>query len=287
LAGRLRRIDNVHVESLNAFVMDYALPAAILAIAVSAPKGEIIQQWRVPLGLAATMLGLYATAYVTLRRLLKRAADSRVHRGLDDRSAQFWGRRPAARRRRAWAPRRGFRRAGHSVDVRGLSADAHRPGAGGGPGGGGVARRAAVVRAVGRSLSKPIVILPLVGIAVPIAGVSLPSCVLGAFTLMGQSAAGVALFLTGLLLSAQRPSVNATVLTAVALKNIVQPLVAVVILALLGADRMAQHAGLILTSVPSGFFGLRYGADPREAAAVLVLSSVLGAPLLAIASAVT
>jgi malonate transporter len=48
-AGRLRIVDNHHVDGFNALVMDFALPASLFAATASAPRSEMFAQapWHV------------------------------------------------------------------------------------------------------------------------------------------------------------------------------------------------------------------------------------------------
>ena len=43
-AGRLRIVDNHHVDGLNALVMDFALPASLFVATASAPRSEMFAQ---------------------------------------------------------------------------------------------------------------------------------------------------------------------------------------------------------------------------------------------------
>jgi malonate transporter and related proteins len=90
-----------------------------------------------------------------------------------------------------------------------------------------------------------------------------------AFVLIGQAAGGVALFLTGLILSAQRIKPDPNVLSGTLLKNVVHPVLAVGLIPALPMDRDTARAALLLCVLPSGFlgvlFGLRYGIESHVA----------------------
>ena len=43
-AGWLRLVDNVHVDALNAVVMNFALPASLFTATASAPRSELFAQ---------------------------------------------------------------------------------------------------------------------------------------------------------------------------------------------------------------------------------------------------
>src|SRR5262249_30708370 len=127
----------------------------------------------------------------------------------------------------------------------------------------------ALLKAVGRSLRKPIVIAPLGGVAFSLIGISLPEAVGRSFQLIGQTAGGVALFLTGLVLSTQRIRLNPNVLSGTLLRNFLHPVLASGLVLLIPVDRDTARAVILLCALPSGFFGvlfgLRYGLESHVA----------------------
>ena len=58
-AGRLRIVDNRQVDSLNALVMDFALPAALFAATASAWRSQMFAQAPLFAILGVVMLLLY------------------------------------------------------------------------------------------------------------------------------------------------------------------------------------------------------------------------------------
>ena len=140
-------------------------------------------------------------------------------------------------------------------------------------------------------MRKPIVLVPLLGIVFSLLRIPLADIVSRSFQLIGQSAAGVALFLTGLILSAQRIELGANVLSGALLKNVVHPLLAVGLILALPMDRDTARAALLLCALPSGFFGvlfgLRYGLESHIAGSTLIVSSLASIVTLAVALVVT
>jgi malonate transporter len=150
---------------------------------------------------------------------------------------------------------------------------------------------AALPQAIGRSLCKPIVLGPVLGIAFSLVGIPLPGAVHRSFELIGESAGGVGLFLTGLILSAQRIELSTNMLSGTFLKNIVHPLLAAGLILMLPMDRDTARAVLLLCALPSGFFGilfgLRYGLESHVAGSTLIASSLASAATVAIALVLT
>ena len=156
---------------------------------------------------------------------------------------------------------------------------------------GGHGHLGAVPQAIGRALRKPIVLGPLLGIALCLLGIPLAEALRRSFQLIGQAAGGVALFLTGLILSAQRIELGANVLSGTLLKNVGHPLLAVGLILALPMDRETARAAVLLCALPSGFFGvlfgLRYGLESHVAGSTLIVSSLASAVTLAVALVLT
>jgi predicted permease len=143
---------------------------------------------------------------------------------------------------------------------------------------GGQGNLGAALQAIGRSLRKPIVLGPLLGIIFCLLGIPLAEALRRSFQLIGQAAGGVALFLTGLILSAQRIELGPNVLSGTLLKNVAHPLLAFGLIPALPMDRDTALAALLLCALPSGFFGvlfgLRYGLQSHVAGSTLIVSSL-------------
>ena len=147
------------------------------------------------------------------------------------------------------------------------------------------------IRAVGRSLLKPIVLSPMIDVVLAFLAVPVPQFVGNTFTLIGQAAGGVALFLTGLILSSQRLRFSQSVLSGTLLKNVVHPLSVTGLLMLLPMPHDVGRAAILLAALPSGFFGvlfgLRYGVESQEVGSTLIASSVLSCGTLGVVLALT
>jgi malonate transporter and related proteins len=276
VAGRSKDFDNHNIGSLNALVMDFALPAALFTAMAQASRQAMIEQAPLAGVLLATMLAVYALTYVLQIRLFK--SDRRESAmialtasgpnvgsaGLPIVAALF------------------SKSASISVAVAvAVAAIVLTPlslllleraeGAGRKP--------LAIVK---DALLKPIVIAPVLGCVVSFAGLPLPPLLDGTLTLVGQGASGTALFLTGLVLSAQPVRLTANVWLATAFKNVLQPLLAAM-LALPLLDGAETRIAVMLMAVPSGAFGVLFAVGYN------VASAQIGAMLIAstVASTVT
>ncbi len=148
-----------------------------------------------------------------------------------------------------------------------------------------------VTRAFGHALinsvKKPIFIGPILGLIVSLVGIHLPSIFAVAFSPLTSATAGVGLFLTGLMLSAQPIKVDANVVFSVAVKNVVQPAFGVGLAYLFRLPINALVEVALLLTIPAGFFGLVFGASvgnrPAVSGSTLVLSSIVSIATLATA----
>ena len=280
VAGLTKDIDNRNIGSLNALVMDFALPAALFTAMAQTPREAMIGQANLALALLLSMLIVFAAAFVIQTRLF----------GTDRRESALLA-------LTASAPNVGSaglpviaavfsRSASVSVAVAvAIAAIVMTPLSlvlleAAGPG------ERSVSKIVRGALVKPIVIAPMLGLLLSLGGISLPSLLDSGLTLVGQGASGAALFLTGLVLSAQPVRLNKNVGLGAVLKNIVQPVLAGV-LALLFLQGAEARVAVVLMAVPSGAFGvlfaIRYGVQSAQIGTTLIVSTVASALTLAAA----
>ena len=290
-AGWSRDVDNHHVAELNALVMDFALPASLFVATASTSRALLLAQWPLLLVFIVSMLALYALSYWMQRRLFGlgsgEASVQTLTVGLPNYAAAGL---PliAAVFGATDTIYVALSIAAGSIVLSPLTLailEANQVPAGG------QRNLGVVLRAVGRSLRKPIVLGPLAGVAFCLLGIALPEAVSRSFQLIGQAAGGVALFLTGLILSAQRIQLGSNVLSGTLLKNVVHPLLAVGLILALPIDRDTARAALLLCALPSGFFGvlfgLRYGLESNVAGSTLIVSSLASVATLPVALLLT
>lgn len=129
------------------------------------------------------------------------------------------------------------------------------------------------------SIRRPVVLAPAAALVFLFAGLKVPVFLGNSLDLIGKSTVGLALFLTGLLLSSQPFRLSTAVIAGVLNKNFLQPAIAV---ALFIAFRLPPDLGrkaVILAVLPAGFFGTvfgaRYGLESIEMNSILVLSTAV------------
>jgi malonate transporter and related proteins len=279
LAGLTREVDNRNISSLNALVMDFALPAALFTAMAQAPREAVIDQARLALVLLMAMLIVFALTYAVQIRLFGSgkqesallaltasgpnvgSAGLPIVAAVFDKSATISVAIAVAVAAIAVTP------------LTLLLLEAAE----------GKRRNASTI--LKGALLKPIVIAPVLGVLSSLVGLSLPTLLDTTLTLVGQGASGAALFLTGLVLSAQPIRLTANVGFATAMKNVLQPsLTALLAMALL--DSPAARIAVVLTAIPSGAFGVlfavHYNVKSTEIGTTLIVSTISSVVTLAV-----
>ncbi|SHG14042.1 malonate transporter [Microbulbifer donghaiensis] len=277
-AGWIRDIDNRHVSELNALVMDFALPASLFVATASTPRSLLLAQWPLLLVFLLSMLVLYALSFWMQRRLFRLGASEAAVQALTIAAPNY-----AAAGLPLVAAVFGssdtiyvaLAIATGSIVLSPLTLailEANQVTMGG------QMTPAAILQCTGRSLRKPIVLAPLAGMTFSLLGIPLAEPIKDSFQLIGQAAGGVALFLTGLILSAQKIVFSANVLSGTALKNLAHPLLALGLILALPMEHDTARAALLLCALPCGFFGtlfgLRYGLKSHLPGSTLIVSSL-------------
>jgi len=138
-----------------------------------------------------------------------------------------------------------------------------------------------------RALRKPIVLAPVLAVLFVVSGAELPTLAVKSLNLIGQVAGGAALFLTGLILSAQKLRIGRSAGLQTLAANVVHPLIAAGLAWLFAVSPLTAREAIVLSALPTGFFGilfgLRFGLRSEVVGATLLASTVLSAITLAAA----
>jgi len=271
-AGLLELVENRQVDSLNALVMSFALPASLFVATASAPRQEMIEQAPLFLVLGFVMLLVYLAWYFLIRaasnvskadaalQALTIAFPNLAGVGLPIAAAVVG---PAGTVPVAVALAVG------SIIVSPLSLimvelNTGEPRRDSAPGSAGQVRNALF-----RSVTKPVVLAPTAGILFSLAGLELVPPADTSLMLIGVAAPGVALFLTGLVLSSQPFRLNRTVVGATVLADVGRPLLAAAVVFALPIPAETAKMAILICAVPSGFFGILFAANYRLDSAVI------------------
>ncbi|AMA56303.1 AEC family transporter [Bradyrhizobium sp. CCGE-LA001] len=288
-AGRLHIVDNLHVGALNALVMDFAVPASLFAATASASRTAMIEQIPLFVVLALTMALLYTAWYLAARGLKISPPDASIQAltigfpnlagvGLPILTSIVG---PAGVVPVAVALATGsILISPVTLIIAEMDAAKAR---------GEVMALRQILTAVERAVTKPVVLAPALGIMFSLSNVSLDALAHACLALIGSSAAGVALFLTGAILSAHRFQLNLKVAAATVTADIVRPLAAIAVTHVVPISPDTARTAVLLAAVPSGFFGIlfavNYRLDSATVGSVVIASTGVSAVTLAIAIA--
>lgn len=286
-AGYSRCVDNCKPEALTVVLMQFALPCSLFAGVAGASPAVLRSEFPLLAALIAAMLLTYAVSYWIARRCTGATVGEATVQALTvsfannvaiglPLLARTYG--PAAR----LAVMAGI--VGGALVVSPLTlvllecaAQDHASAT--------PYRRAG--KALNISLRRPVILAPALGLLFPLTGHTLPAVFGSSLELMGAATVGLALFLTGLILSAQPFRLSRGVVAGVALKNFAQPALLLLLLPLFHLHGVLAREAFLLACMPAGFFGTvfgtRYGVASLEASSTLVLSTLLGAATLPLA----
>src|SRR5271156_4035927 len=282
LGGWTRDVDNKHVAELNALVMDFAVPASMFVTVVQASRRTLLDELPLAANLSISMLILYLVTNVMARRVF--AADP------GEASIQA-----------LTTSLPNYASAGLPLISALLGAD-HLVAAAVAIACGSIVvspitlvildrtsqtQKRSITASLVSAVTKPIVLSPILAVAFVLTGIGLPDPLTRSFTLMGQVAGGGGLFLTGLILSAQKLGLGANAGIQTLLSNVAHPLLAAALAWLFALSPLTAREAIVLSALPVGFFGvlfgLRFNKSSEVVGTTLIASTVLSAATLAAA----
>ncbi len=290
-AGCWNIVDNHHVDGLNVLVMSFALPASLFAATASASRSEMLAQTPLFLISSGVMLAVFLTWYLLQVRFMKVGkADASLQAltiafpnlagvGLPI-LADVLG-------PEGTVPLAVVLAAG-SIIISPLSLLLVEMYAGrSSPTGG---RRLKISSSLWHALTKPVVIAPILGIAFSLSGFRTGDVIDASLLLVGHAAPGVALFLTGVVLSSQAFQLDRNVFSASIMSNLVRPILATAVVLVVPIPWETAKVAILLAAVPSGFFGILFAVNYRLASgtigSIVIATTVSSSLTLAIAIAV-
>jgi malonate transporter and related proteins len=151
----------------------------------------------------------------------------------------------------------------------------------------GAGTTALIVGSVRDAIKQPVVWLPIIGAILALSGIHAPHVFELSFDLLGQAAAGVALFTLGLMLEGQRLRIDRDIAFSALMKDIVQPAIMFGLATLLSVRGIAGRelflTGAIPTATAASMLALRYRSYADEAAASTLVGTVASVGTIAVA----
>lgn len=256
VAGRRGLMDNANVGNLIVFVMNFAVPCALFSTIIHSSRAVLQQHIGASLVIAFTFSALYLISYLWARRYQRmHASESSVMAltiGFPNVAAVALPLLTGAFGPNA-AVTAALSLAIGSITISPLTLEileAERQSRGCN-----ISIRT-MLRSLPGAVARPVVWAPALALIGAYFGVHLPSFVTGTLTTLGSAAAGSALILTGVVVSAQTFRFSFGVVFTVIAKLLVQPLVALGVMLLFRMSYGDIRDITIISAIPAGFFGL-------------------------------
>ena len=280
VAGLRKVVDNKDLRTLIAFVMNFAVPCALFTTIARAPRALLWNQSSVALVLAAVYLGSYALIYWSARRLCKLPpADSAVLSltlGFPNAAAIGVPLLPAvygASSSVSAAVAIAVGAVTISPITLAILEGSHRAH-------GELSALERIRVSFLKAVKRPVVWAPLLGLMVAAADVTVPSYVDKSLMIFATATAGSALFLTGLVVSAQRFEFSWAVGWSVMTKTLLQPALCLGVAYGMELPLEQTRYVVLVSAIPCGFFGVVFGKSfdvtPAVASSSLMASTLCG-----------
>lgn len=279
-AGLRKVVDNKDVKTLVSFLMIFALPCYLFVTMASTPRQLLWDQAKPALVFAIVYVALFVATYYASRHLIKDAAANRavlaLTLGFPNAAAvgiplllAVYGPRASVTVAVALAVGAititpitlAILNSGTTADVT-------------------LSHTARIRASLWSALKNPVFWAPLLGVVIAVVQFHMPVYVEKGLIILGAATEGAALFVTGLIVSAQRFTLNWSVVWAVIAKNVIQPALCLAVVFPLAMPLEQTRYVVLLSAIPCGFFGILFGegynATPEVASSSLIASTVLG-----------
>ena len=278
-AGRRNVVSNTNIKELVTFLMSFALPCALFVTIAQTSAETLLTHWNVAVVLGLGYILTFIATYYAARLLRKETANESAVLALTlgfpnlagvglPLLAALYG----AQANISVA----IGLAMGSVTITPLTLAILESSS---PVDGTRSRLQNIRAAIWRALKKPVFWAPMLGIVLVLLKLQLPAALEKGLAILGNATEGAALFVTGLVASAQRIRLSLDLGWAVFIKSIVQPALCWGIAVMLNVPHDLTKYLVLLAALPSGFFGLLigagYGAKSEVASSSLLVSTAL------------
>jgi malonate transporter and related proteins len=279
IAGLRNVVDNSNVKSFITFVMSFALPCSLFVTIARTPHPLLWSQGKVAVALAIVYFVVFGLTHLAAHRLGKSsAADSTVLAltlGFPNAAAvglplllSAYGNDAVVSVAVAIAI--------GSITVSPITLAILESSTVEGQA---LSPRTRIFTSAWKAIKKPVVWAPVLGVLAVAIDFHMPTYVERSITVLGSATAGTALFLTGLVVSAQRFKFTWGVGWSVFAKNL-QPALGLLIARCLSLPLEATRSVVLISAIPCGFFGIVFGkgfdATPEVASSSLIASYLIG-----------
>jgi malonate transporter and related proteins len=278
-AGLFKIVDNKDVKSLVSFLMTFALPCSLFVTIARTRRDLLWEQAEAAVVLAIVFLVVFVATYYASRKLGKEtAANSAVlaltlgfpnHAGIGiPLLLAVYGSEASVSVAVGLAV--------GAITITPITLAILESGTSAGRA---LSPAARIRLSLWRALQKPVFWAPVLGVLASVAKFHMPIYFDKSLTTLGDATEGAALFVTGLITSAQRFKLNWGVGWAVLGKTVLQPALCLAIALFLGMPLEQTRFAVLLSAIPSGFFGILFGkgfdATPEVGSSSLIASTLL------------
>lgn len=281
-AGKRNTFDPDQAAGLSKLAMSFALPAALFVSMTDIRRNLLLQQGRLVLALILAHLGLFLAAWILLRQFKSLRGTPAIIYGLmlATSATPVFG-------LAVLEPILGATSAG-AVGLVALAINLTVPLAvvllemdaatKNQQGGTDSSKASPVITGLKAGLKSPLLWGPVLGIAVVLARVHLPSVLVSSFELIGSATSGVAVFSVGLVLAAYPVRLSPGVIAGSVARVAVQSATLFILLHLLLVKSPFSREALVCCSFPLAtivvLFAARYKAAQSETASMLLISTL-------------
>ena len=280
MAGLRKVVDNKNVKTLVSFLMTFALPCYLFVTMASTPREFLWGQAKPALAFAIVYTALFVATYYASRNLSKdTAANSAVLAltlGFPNAAAvgiplllAVYGPRASVTVAVALAV--------GAITITPITLAILESGTGADRT---LSHSTRIRASLWNALKNPVFWAPVLGVILAVGKFHMPLYVERSLSILGAATEGTALFVTGLIVSAQRFRLNWSVGWGVLAKNVIQPALCFALVSPLAMPLEQTRHVILLSAIPCGFFGILFGegfdATPEVASSSLIASTVLG-----------
>ena len=280
VAGLRKVVDNKNVKTLVSFLMTFALPCYLFVTMASTPRQLLWGQAKPALAFAIVYAAVFIGTYYASRNLSKDTAANSAVLAL---TVGFPNAAAVAipLLRAVYGPRASVTvavaLAVGAITITPITLAILESGTGADRT---LSHSTRIRASLWNALKNPVFWAPVLGVILAVGKFHMPVYVEKSFSILGAATEGTALFVTGLIVSAQRFRLNWSVGLAILAKNGIQPALCFALVSPLAMPLEPTRYVILLSAIPCGFFGILFGegfdATPAVASSSLIASTVLG-----------
>ncbi len=285
-AGRYHSFDGDQATGFNTLLVNFALPAMLFASTVAITRSQLLGEAKTVLVFAITYILLFLLIVAVYRWAMKRKTGEASIAGLlfASSAAPFFGPSVVTP---IYGAQSGLMIALAALVINVLQVPLaitliNTGGGSGQKGGSGQNsgsghKGGSMLATISGSLKQPVVVAPVIGLVLVLAGVTLPKFLQSAASLMGSATAGVAVFASGLTLAAHKITISREVLLNTFGKLFVLPACVLGLGLAFGIRGPLEAQSVLVSAISSGLIGLilasRYKVNVEQAASTVLLSA--------------